>query len=78
MLFEDGNRMDLSIKTPACAMEDYLSDTLCIKLLDKDGLLPDIPESNRLPVSPEADHQRRSMRAAVMSFFGVLTTWRRG
>lgn len=46
MLFEDGNRMDLSIKTPACAMENYLSDTLCIKLLDKDGLLPEIPESN--------------------------------
>ena len=46
MLFEDGNRIDLCIKTPACAVENYLSDTLCIKLLDKDGLLPQIPEPN--------------------------------
>lgn len=29
-----------------CALEHYLSDSLCIKLLDKDHMLPDIPESN--------------------------------
>jgi aminoglycoside 6-adenylyltransferase len=46
MLFTDGNRIDLGIKVLDCALEDYLSDTLCIKLLDKDNILPDISESN--------------------------------
>lgn len=46
MLFTDGNRIDLGIKVLEYALEDYLSDTLCIKLLDKGNLLPDIPESN--------------------------------
>lgn len=46
MLFTDGSRIDLSIKVPQCALEHYLSDTLCIKLLDKDNILPDIPEAN--------------------------------
>lgn len=46
MLFTDGNRIDLKIKVLDCALEDYLSDSLCIKLLDKDNILPDIPESN--------------------------------
>lgn len=44
MLFTDGNRIDLGIKVLDCALEDYLSDTLCIKLLNKDNILPDIPE----------------------------------
>ncbi len=44
MLFSDGNRIDLGIKVLECALENYLSDTLCIKLLDKDNILPDIPE----------------------------------
>ncbi len=46
MLFKDGNRIDLGIKTSECALEDYIGDTLCIKLLDKDNILPQIPESN--------------------------------
>lgn len=46
MLFADGNRIDLGIKVLDCALEDYLSDTLCTKLLDKDNILPEIPVSN--------------------------------
>lgn len=46
MLFKDGNRIDLSIKTKEPALEAYLSDSLCVKLLDKDGILPEISASN--------------------------------
>jgi len=46
MLFTDDNRIDLGIKVLDYALEDYLSDTLCIKLLDKNNVLPDIAESN--------------------------------
>ena len=69
--------MDLSIKTPACAMEDYLSDTLCIKLLDKDGLLPEIPESN-----DSRYHVRKPSKAQYESccneFFGCLNNVAKG
>lgn len=61
MLFADGNRIDLGIKVLDCALKDYLSDTLCIKLLDKDNILPDIPEPNdnlyyvKPPTKPQYD-----------------------
>lgn len=61
MLFTDGNRIDLGIRVLDDALEDYLSDTLCIKLLDKDNILPDIPESNdsmyhiKLPTKQQYD-----------------------
>lgn len=43
MQFEDGNRIDLTIQSVAVAREAYLSDSLTRPLLDKDGLLPEIP-----------------------------------
>lgn len=46
ILLSDGNRIDLTILSIDCACENYLSDTLCIRLLDKDHILPDIPEAN--------------------------------
>lgn len=46
MLLEDGNRIDLGIKTLECALDSGMRDSLCIKLLDKDNCLPQIPESN--------------------------------
>lgn len=46
MLFQDGNRIDLTIKTAACALADYRADTLCRALLDKDHLLPEKPAPN--------------------------------
>ena len=46
MQFEDGNRIDLTILSVAVAREAYLSDSLTRPLLDKDGLLPEIPASS--------------------------------
>ena len=46
MLFKDGNRLDLTVKTVEHAKENVLEDSLCIILLDKDGILPEIPESS--------------------------------
>ena len=46
MIFTDGNRLDLTVKTIAHAKENVLEDSLCIILLDKDGILPEIPKSS--------------------------------
>lgn len=46
MLFEDGNRIDLQIR-PLEELDNYLaSDSLCVLLLDKDGLVKTMPESS--------------------------------
>ena len=46
MLFTDGNRIDLHIMTKTAVLEEYLSDTLTVKLLDKDNILPEIPAAS--------------------------------
>jgi aminoglycoside 6-adenylyltransferase len=46
MLFKDGNRIDLHIRTREAMLEEYTKDTLTIPLLDKDSILPPIPPSN--------------------------------
>ena len=46
MIFTDGNRLDLTVMTIPRAKENVFEDTLCIILLDKDGILPAIPESS--------------------------------
>lgn len=46
MLFKDGNRIDLHIRIPGYALEEYLADSLTELLLDKDNCLPEIPPSN--------------------------------
>ena len=43
--FADGNRLDLHVETIAYTLEHILDDKLCKILLDKDGLLPEIPEA---------------------------------
>ena len=43
MLFTDGNRIDLHIETKEAMLEQYGKDSLTIPLLDKDGILPEIP-----------------------------------
>ncbi|MCR5509671.1 MAG: aminoglycoside 6-adenylyltransferase, partial [Lachnospiraceae bacterium] len=58
MIFTDGNRLDLTVKTVAHAKENVLEDSLCIILLDKDGILPEIPES-----SDESHHVIRPTEA---------------
>jgi len=46
LLFYDGNRIDLTICTKQVMLDEYKTDTLTVPLLDKDGCLPEIPESN--------------------------------
>ncbi|MDE6595632.1 MAG: aminoglycoside 6-adenylyltransferase [Oscillospiraceae bacterium] len=43
MQLADGNRIDLTVKPAQCI--DITDDKLCKILLDKDGILPDIPEA---------------------------------
>lgn len=43
MLLEDGNRIDLTLLTKEYALAEYGRDTLTIKLLDKDDILPELP-----------------------------------
>jgi aminoglycoside 6-adenylyltransferase len=43
MQFEDGNRIDLTLLTMTAAKTRYSEDSLTVPLLDKDGLLPEIP-----------------------------------
>lgn len=45
MQFADGNRLDLTVQTVEFARKNILTDRLCRVLLDKDGCLPDMPES---------------------------------
>ena len=40
MVFTDGNRLDLTVKTVEHAKKNVLEDSLCVILLDKDGILP--------------------------------------
>ncbi len=43
MQFADGNRMDLTIMTPEYGIRNIRHDKLCVILMDKDGVLPEIP-----------------------------------
>lgn len=45
MQFSDGNRIDLHVETIAHAKEHITDDKLCEILLDKEGVLPEIPKS---------------------------------
>ena len=46
MIFTDGNRLDLTVKSIPHAKENVLEDSLCEILLDKDGILPQVPKSS--------------------------------
>lgn len=43
--FADGNRLDLHVETIAHAVDYIAKDRLCEVLLDKDGMLPAMPEA---------------------------------
>ena len=45
MQFEDGNRIDLTVQSVQYAKEHIGDDRLCRILLDKEGILPEIPEA---------------------------------
>ena len=45
MQFADGNRLDLRLMTLEYAKRDILHDRLCVLLLDKDNMLPAIPDA---------------------------------
>lgn len=81
MQFEDGNRIDLSLQTIGFSFSAYLSDPLTLPLLDKDGILPQIP-----PPSDRAYWVKRpsqdQLRACANEFWWVSTyvakgLWRR-
>lgn len=44
--FADGNRIDLTVVTLECAKKDVCEDKLCKILLDKDHVLPAIPDAS--------------------------------
>ncbi|GAA0340010.1 aminoglycoside 6-adenylyltransferase [Bacillus carboniphilus] len=44
MLFKDGNRIDLRLQSRECMLDEYKEDKLTVPLLDKDQILPSIPE----------------------------------
>lgn len=56
--FADGNRLDLHVQTLEESRQWILEDKLCRILLDKDGLLPSIPEA-----TDEDYHVRRPSEA---------------
>lgn len=45
MQFDDGNRIDLHVETVIHAKENIMADKLCKILLDKENILPEIPEA---------------------------------
>lgn len=45
MQFKDGNRVDVTVQRLEYAQENIKGDKLCKILLDKEGILPDMPES---------------------------------
>lgn len=45
MQFRDGNRIDLHVESITHAKEHITDDKLCKILIDKEGILPDIPEA---------------------------------
>lgn len=45
VVFQDGNRIDLHVSSIPFAKRDILNDKLCKILLDKDNILPQMPES---------------------------------
>ena len=46
MLFNDGTRIDLGVEIKDETDTNFLDDTLTVPLLDKDGILPEIPPTN--------------------------------
>lgn len=48
--FADGNRLDIHVVSEEYALDTIRDDRLCRILLDKDGLLPELPEAT------DADH----------------------
>lgn len=46
ILFKDGTRIDLGVEITDETDKNFLEDTLTVPLLDKDGILPEIPPTN--------------------------------
>ena len=77
MIFTDGNRLDLTVKTIVHARKNILEDTLCIILLDKDGILPDIPESSDLTHHVDKPSEER-FEATCNEFWWCLNNIAKG
>lgn len=68
MQFADGNRMDLSLIPVKNAAKEVCSDSMCVVLLDKDGLLPEIP--------PASDEQYRVKGPSALEFHCSVNEFR--
>jgi aminoglycoside 6-adenylyltransferase len=69
MQFEDGNRIDLTL-FPVEELETYLeSDRMCVLLLDKDGLVPNLPHSTDQHYWVRS-HPTRPLMIAATNFGG--------
>lgn len=62
MLFEDGNRIDLTVAELGPALAEYTEDSLTLPLLDKDGILP--------PISSPSDRDYWIKRPTEAQFQG--------
>ncbi len=62
MLFEDGNRIDLTVAELELALAEYTKDSLTFPLLDKDGILP--------PISSPSDRDYWIKRPTEAQFQG--------
>ncbi len=63
MLFTDGNRIDLQLKTKERMLEEYERDKLTVPLLDKDDILPAIPSPSDVDY-----HVQKPSKAAYDSY----------
>ncbi len=66
--FADGNRLDLHVESVGCF--DYECDKLCRILLDKDGIMTNIPEPTDEQYRVKS-RLRRSLRLPAMSYGGA-------
>ena len=62
MQFDDGNRIDLHVETIPHAKDNILNDKLCKILLDKENILPEIPEA-----TDEDYHVRKPSEAQFLA-----------
>ena len=73
----DGNRIDLHLQTAAFAKNEILKDKLCIVLLDKDNILPDIPPASDIDYHVQKPSQAE-FSACCNEFWWILNNVGKG
>jgi len=77
MQFTDGNRVDLHVESIEHAKEHIVDDKLCKILLDKDNILPDIPNATDEDYYVKRPMKKTNFFVHAQSFGGVLIMWQR-